>query len=132
MCLAGTRHVETVQNAVGARQGDMVSVCNGDPPLWRDAAALYVIPALWLIIGAIIGAGLGIDWQIGEAGGAVLIGLSGFGIGFMIVFIVSKSLKVGQEIAPRIVCVIESHPVERAPKLALRKHTAAAGRFHTL
>jgi positive regulator of sigma E activity len=107
MCLAGTRHVTTVKNSVGASKGDVVFIYNVGSALWSGTVSLYVIPALWLMIGAIIGAGLGVDWKIGEAGGAVLVGMSGFAVGLLVVLVISKMLKLDLEISPRIVRIID-------------------------
>lgn len=106
-CLAGARRVVTVQNTVGARQGEVVSLCLEDSPLWTGALWLYVIPALWLLAGTMIGSGLGEDWQIGETGGAILLGLSGFAVGLIMIAIVSSLLKLAMKITPRIIGVIE-------------------------
>lgn len=115
-CLTGARRTTTVQNPVGACRGDVVSIYLEGSTLWTEALLLYIIPVLWLMSGAIIGSGLGSEWKIGKTGGAVFLGLSGFVIGFMIIFIISKSLKIVQEIAPRIVRVIE-HPAKDVGKV---------------
>jgi positive regulator of sigma E activity len=107
MCLSGARLTASVQNHVDARKGDVVSICNDGFPLFGGVASLYVIPVLWLMIGAVVGGGLGAEWDVGEAGGAVLVGLSGFIVGFMIIFIVSKSLKSTLEPRPGIVRVLD-------------------------
>lgn len=107
-CLTGARRVVTVQNSAGARQGDVVSLCFEDSGLWTRVLWLSIIPVLWLMAGAMIGSGLGGDWEIGETGGAILLGLSGFAIGFAMIAIVSNSLKLVLKIPPRIIRVIES------------------------
>lgn len=106
-CLAGARRLATVQNTVGARQGDVVSIYLEGSTLWKEDLLVYIIPTLWLMVGVAIGSGLGSEWKIGETGGAILLGLSGFAIGFMIMFIISKSLKFILEMTPRIVRIIE-------------------------
>jgi len=115
-CLAGARRVVTVQNPVGARQGEVVSLCLEDSSLWSDALWLYIIPVLWLLAGTMIGSGLGGGWQIGETGGAILLGLSGFAVGFMMIAIVSNLFKFAMKITPRIIGVIE-HPSEGTGKI---------------
>lgn len=110
MCLAGARCIETVQNRVGAGQGDVVAICLEDHDLYAGSLLPYIIPALWLMTGAMIGYGLGGDWKIGPNGGAVLLGLSGFAIGLMMIALVSRLLKFALKTAPRILRVIERSP----------------------
>lgn len=117
-CLTSSHLVSTVQNPIGARQGDVVSIYLEDSALWTGALLLYIIPVLWLLTGAIIGSGLGADWKIGETGGAILFGLSGFAVGLAIIVIISRSLKFGQKITPRITRVIE-HPSEGEGKFRM-------------
>lgn len=109
-CLAGARRVETVQNPIGARRGDVVFVYLEGSSLWTEALLVYIIPVMWLMAGALVGSGLGQGWKIGETGGAILLGLAGLAIGFMIIFVISESLKHVHKIAPRIVSVIDSNP----------------------
>jgi len=110
MCLAGARRVETIQNRVGARQGDVVAIQLDDYDLYAGSLLPYIIPALWLMTGAMIGYGLGADWKIGPYGGAVLLGLSGFAIGLILIFLVSKLLKLDLKTVPLILRVIERSP----------------------
>jgi sigma-E factor negative regulatory protein RseC len=115
-----------VQNSVGASQGDVVAIYREDNVLLTGVASLYIIPILWLMIGAIIGAGLGSGWEIGEAGGAVLIGLSGFVVGFTIIFMIAKSLKSDSDIRPRIIRTIEP-PVEGGEAYTFGGQSIATG-----
>ena len=106
-CLTRSHLVARVQNPVGARQGDVVSIYLEDSALWTGAVLLYIIPILWLLVGALIGNGLGSGWRIGETGAAIFLGLSGLIIGLLITTIISRSSNFGQRITPRIIRIVE-------------------------
>jgi len=106
-CLTSAHVVATVQNPIGAAQGDVVSIYLEDSALWTGAVLLYIIPVLWLLAGAAIGNGLGSGWRIGQTGGAILLGLSGLVIGLLITTFISRSTQFGKRLMPRIVRVIE-------------------------
>ena len=76
-CLTSAKMVSTVQNPAGAGQGDVVSIYLKESALWTGAVFLYIVPILWLMAGAFVGASLGSNWEIGETGAAILMGLSG-------------------------------------------------------
>ena len=117
-CLTSARVVSTVQNPIGARQGDVVSIYLEDSALWTGAVFLYIVPILWLMAGALIGNGIGVNWRIGETGAAILLGLSGLAVGLVITMIISKSSKFGPKMTPRIIRV-----VERGKKENVRIHS---------
>lgn len=119
-CLTSARLVATVQNPINAHRGDVVSIYLKDSALWTGALLLYIIPVLWLMTGAIIGSGLGAGWKIGETGGAILLGLSGFSVGMIITIIIARSLKYSEKITPQIMRVIE-HPSGNAGKCGILK-----------
>ncbi len=106
-CLTSSQLVATVQNSIGARQGDVVSIYLEDSALWTGAVLLYIIPVLWLMLGAIIGNGLGSDWRIGETGAAIFLGLSGLVIGLTITTFIARSSNFGKKITPRIIRIVE-------------------------
>lgn len=99
--------VSTVQNPAGASQGDVVSIYLKQSALWTGAAFLYIVPILWLMVGAFIGASFGRNWDMGETGAAILLGLLGLAIGFMMARAISKSSSFGPKMVPRIVRVVE-------------------------
>lgn len=106
-CLTSARIVSTVQNPIGARQGDLVSIYLKESALWTGAVFLYIIPILWLLAGAFIGNGMGVGWPIGKTGAAILLGVLGLCIGLIITMVISKSSKFGPKITPRIIRVID-------------------------
>lgn len=106
-CLTSTKMVAMVQNPVGAVQGDVVSIYLKESALRAGAVLLYIIPVLWLLAGAFVGDGLGGDWRIGATGAAVLGGLAGLALGFMMALGISRSSHFGRGMVPKITRVIE-------------------------
>jgi sigma-E factor negative regulatory protein RseC len=107
-CLASSKMVSTVRNSAGAGQGDVVSIYLKQSALWTGAAFLYIVPILWLMAGAFIGASFGRNWDMGETGAAILLGLLGLAVGFMMARAISSSSSFGPKIVPRIVRVVEN------------------------
>ena len=106
-CLTSSKMVSTVRNIAGAGQGDLVSIFLKESALWTGAVILYIIPILWLMAGAFIGASFGRDWDMGETGAAILMGLLGLALGFIMAKVISKSSSFGHKMVPRIVRVVE-------------------------
>ncbi len=106
-CLTSAKMVAMVKNPIGADQGDVVSIYLKESALWTGAVFLYIIPVLWLMAGAFIGASVGNEWQIGETGAAILVGLFGLTLGFMMTMAISKSASFGPKLVPQITRVIE-------------------------
>jgi sigma-E factor negative regulatory protein RseC len=106
-CLTSARIISTVQNPIGARKGDVVSIYLKESALWTGAVFLYIVPILWLLAGALIGNGIGSDWPTGKTGTAILLGISGLIIGLIITMVISRSSKFGPKITPRIIRIIE-------------------------
>ena len=106
-CLTGAKMVAMVQNPVGAEQGDVVSIYLKESALRAGAVLLYIIPILWLMAGAFVGDGLGSNWRIGATGTAVLGGLAGLALGFMMALGISRSSRFGSGMVPKITRVIE-------------------------
>jgi len=106
-CLTSAKMVAMVKNSIGADQGDVVSIYLKESALWTGAVFLYIIPVLWLMAGAFVGASVGSEWQMGETGGAILVGLLGLALGFMMTMAISKSSSFGQKIIPQIVRVVQ-------------------------
>jgi sigma-E factor negative regulatory protein RseC len=106
-CLTSAKMVSTVRNPTGAGQGDMVSIYLKESALWTGAVFLYIVPILWLMAGAFVGSSLGRNWSMGETGSAILLGLLGLALGFLMARVISKSSSFGPKIVPRIVRVVE-------------------------
>jgi sigma-E factor negative regulatory protein RseC len=83
-CLTSAKMLSTVQNEVGARPGDVVVIHLTEAALWTGAFLLYIIPILWLITGAFFGASFGKTWFGDESAAALIFGLLGLALGFLI------------------------------------------------
>ena len=106
-CLTSSKMVSMVRNPAGAGQGDVVSIYLKKSALWTGAVFLYIVPILWLMAGAFVGASFGRNWDMGESGAAILMGLLGLALGILLARIISKSSSFGSKIVPRIVRVVE-------------------------
>jgi len=105
-CLTSAKMVSTVQNSVGARPGDLVVIHLTEAALWTGALLLYIIPILWLITGAFLGASFGNSWFGGESGAAIIFGLLGLALGFLMAFYISKSSGIRLKLIPQIVRIV--------------------------
>ena len=106
-CLTRAKMVAKVKNPIGADQGDVVSIYLEESAIWTGAVFLYIIPILWLLAGAFVGASVGSNWEMGETGAAILVGLFGLALGFMMTMAISKSASFGPKMTPQIVRVVE-------------------------
>jgi sigma-E factor negative regulatory protein RseC len=84
--LGGGKEMEVAAiNAAGARVGDRVVLSFETASLLKASFLLYIVPILFLILGAAVGQqagpGLGLDASLGS----ILLGFAAFGIGFLIV-----------------------------------------------
>ena len=106
-CLTTAKMVALVRNPVGADQGDVVSIFLKESAQWTGAVFLYIIPVLWLMAGAFVGASVGSNWEMGETGASILVGLLGLALGFMMTIAISKSSSFGPKLVPQIIRVVE-------------------------
>jgi len=106
-CLTSAKMVSTVQNAAGARPGDVVLIRLKESALWTGAILLYFVPILWLMTGAFIGASFGKSWSMGESAAAIIFGFLGLALGFLLTLYISKSSGVRFKLVPQIVRVVE-------------------------
>jgi sigma-E factor negative regulatory protein RseC len=106
-CLSSAKMVSIVQNAVGARPGDVVLIHLKESALWTGAMLLYIVPILWLMTGAFIGASFGESWSLGASGGAIIFGFLGLALGFLLTLYISKSSGVRFKLVPQTVRIVE-------------------------
>lgn len=95
-----------VLNPVGAGVGDRVKITIKEGVLLKNSLILYFIPVLGLIVGSVLGYYLGrfYGWDLDLS--AMLSGLSGLGLSFLIIFILSVHLKETRTNWPQIQKVI--------------------------
>ena len=109
-----TRVRTRVYNSAGANEGDTVVIYISPSSVLKSAAILYLLPVFFMLFGALtvssVAARLGMD----ESGSALLFGLIGLAIGFLIVRTFSTRLKVDSGLVPKIAQVIDrgdDHPL---------------------
>lgn len=70
-------------DSLGARVGEEVIIGIEDTMLLRGSLAVYAVPLLGLLGGAVSGAALAPHWGWSTEGGSILFGLAGLGIGIL-------------------------------------------------
>lgn len=98
----GNKMITRARNRIGARTGDQVSLSLNSGLFVKSAAVVYLLPIIGFIIGAAVGASLNQAIGIGERTGAVLFGLGGLGLGFLVTIMVSKWTGVRGILTPEI------------------------------
>jgi sigma-E factor negative regulatory protein RseC len=109
-----TRVKTRVYNAVGAHEGDTVVIFISPSSVLKSAAVLYLLPVAFMLFGAMTGSSNAAQLGMEESGSALLFGLIGLAIGFLIVRTFSTRLKVDSGLVPKIAQVIdrgEDHPL---------------------
>jgi len=103
-----------VYNSAGAHEGDTVVIYISPSSVLKSAAILYLIPVAFLLIGALLGSSVAVRLGMEESGSALLFGLTGLTIGFLMVRIFSTRLKADSGLVPKIAQVInegDDHPL---------------------
>jgi sigma-E factor negative regulatory protein RseC len=103
-----------VYNSAGAHEGDTVVVYVSPSSVLKSAAILYLVPVVFLLSGALIGSSVAAWLGMGESGSALLFGLTGLTIGFLMVRAFSTRLKADSGLVPKIAQVIDrgaDHPL---------------------
>lgn len=70
-------------DSLGARVGEEVVIGIEDSMLLRGSLAVYAVPLLGLLGGAVSGAALAPHWQWSAEAGSILFGLAGLGVGVL-------------------------------------------------
>jgi positive regulator of sigma E activity len=101
-CLTSAKIVSTVQNPVGAKSGDVVTIDIASRGLWTGALLFYVFPVVCMLGGAAAGAHFGRLWFDGETGLSILFGLLGLAAGLLTTWLFSRSPSGNALLRPRI------------------------------
>jgi sigma-E factor negative regulatory protein RseC len=107
-CLASAKFVSRVTNPVGAKPGDVVKITMRSEDLVKGAIILYVLPIVFLLIGAFAGnwaAGL-IGWS--QAAGSILGAFFGFGIAVFLLSWIDRSKWTKKRLTPSVLGVLSS------------------------
>jgi sigma-E factor negative regulatory protein RseC len=109
-----TRVRTRVYNSAGAHEGDTVVIYVSPSSVLKSAAILYLVPVVFLLSGALVGSSVAARLGMGESGSALLFGLTGLTIGFLMVRAFSTRLKADSGLVPKIAQVIDrgdDHPL---------------------
>jgi sigma-E factor negative regulatory protein RseC len=96
------RMVTRVRNDIAAQVGDTVSVYISAGSLLKSAAILYLVPVVFLLIGAVTGSTLAPRLDLGNSTVALLLGLAGLCFGYFLVKAFSVRLSMGSSFFPKI------------------------------
>jgi len=102
----GNRMITRARNRIGAHTGDQVSLDLSSGLFVKSAAVVYLLPIIGFIVGAAVGSSLNQSIRIGARTSAVLFGLGGLGVGFLVTIAISRWTGVKGILTPEIVKVI--------------------------
>jgi len=96
-------------NKVGAGVGDLVTIHLSSHTVLKGAFVLYLIPALGLLTGAVAGSDFSKQLALGETGVAILFGMAGLVLGFIITAMISRRMSAGNRLTPEITHIVKTH-----------------------
>jgi sigma-E factor negative regulatory protein RseC len=99
--------VTKVRDDIGAHVGDTVSVYISRKSMLKSAALLYLVPVVFLMIGAGTGSALAPLLGLGNTTAALLIGLAGLCFGYFLVKSFSMRLSTESGFFPKIDRILE-------------------------
>lgn len=94
--------VTTVRDDIGTHVGDTVSIYISRKSMLKSAALLYLVPVIFLLIGAGTGSALAPLLGLGNTTAALLIGLAGLCFGYFLVKAFSMRLSMESSFFPKI------------------------------
>lgn len=115
-CLTGTKIKARVHNSKGAEEGDIVTVSMSRAKIMKGAAAFYLIPVIFLIAGAFVGASLGFFLTIDNNLAAMIGGFVSLVFGFYIVRKISERMNSDQGLVPEITEIVSSGSINTPVK----------------
>ena len=94
--------VTRVRDGVGAHLGDTVSVYISRKSMLKSAALLYLLPVVFLLIGAGTGSSMAPRLGLGNSTAALIMGLAGLCFGYFLVKAFSMRLSTESGFFPKI------------------------------
>ncbi len=94
-------------NVAKAEVGDLVTLTLQTGQVIKSATTVYLIPIGGLVLGAFLGAYWHNSIGISESGGAVLFGLGGVALGYLVALLISNSMASRGKLTPVITSVIK-------------------------
>jgi positive regulator of sigma E activity len=89
--------------------GDLVTIHLSSHTVLKGAFVLYLIPALGLLTGAVAGSDFSKQLALGETGVAILFGMAGLALGFIITAMISRRMSAGNRLTPEITHIVKTH-----------------------
>ncbi len=94
--------VTRVRDEIGVRVGDTVSIYISRGSMLKSAAILYLVPVVFLLIGAGIGSTIAHRLSLGNTSAAIMVGLAGLCLGYFLVKAFSMRLSSESGFFPKI------------------------------
>lgn len=94
--------VTRVRDEIGVRVGDTVSIYISRGSMLKNAAILYLVPVIFLLIGAGIGSTIAHRLGLGNSAAAIMVGLAGLCLGYFLVKAFSMRLSSESGFFPKI------------------------------
>jgi YHS domain-containing protein/positive regulator of sigma E activity len=108
--------VVRARNKVGAKIGDLVALDLGSGVLVKSALLVYLMPMVGLVCGALLGAMLHQSVGLDETLAAIVFGVGGLTVSFLITRVLSGRMGAGDSLTPIITTVLRSGLEEAVPR----------------
>ncbi len=112
-CRGPNERIAKISNPIGAREGDWVLVTMGDKSVLRAAAAIYVLPIIFLILGYHFSFRI---WQVEWVG--IVGGIISMAIVFLAIRFWDKRLADKEKFRPTIVRLAYEEEIEALSRSA--------------
>ena len=132
----GSKMVTRALNRIGATSGDLVAITLRSGLVVKSAFAIYLVPILGFIGGAVVGAVVHNSVHLSESGAAILFGFGGLVGGYFLTSAISKWMSSGGKLTPVISRIIVKGSEQSAPaidpvcNMAVPRDEAAATSFY--
>jgi sigma-E factor negative regulatory protein RseC len=93
-------------NTANARVGDRVLLNIPSKSLWKISFILYMLPVIFLIAGVIIGMKLAKNYSLEPELGALLLGIVGCIVSFLLIKLFAKHIRKNKEYIPEIIKIL--------------------------
>jgi len=111
----GRTEETTAFNRAGAKVGDRVSLSVQSGTILSRLAVLYLLPVAGMLVGAFTGEFMFTDANGSNGGHSILLGLAGFGIGFVLSVSISRIWSAARPIMPVITRILNNRTVYSSP-----------------
>jgi len=106
-CLSNSKMMTEALNSIGAKEGDLVDISLNSGVVLKSAAAMYLIPVVGLMAGALTGSVISGILAVDETMSAIIFSIIGLCLGFMTTALISKRMSVKNRLTPVITQIIK-------------------------